>query len=60
VVPIERAGTEIGGASSETCASQRPVVPGTASFMLAGQVGTVNAAVVASEPGGISADGPAM
>jgi hypothetical protein len=60
VVPAERAGTETGGASSETCASQRSVVPGTASLMLAGHVGTTKAAVVASDVGVISAEAPAM
>ena len=53
MVPALRAGTDAAGANSERCTSQNWAVAGIASSALAGQAGTENAAVEASEIGGM-------
>ena len=52
-MPTLRAGTDGAGANSESCTSQYEAVLGMASAALPGQAGTENAAVVASEAGGM-------
>ena len=58
-MPALRAGTDAAGGSSEGCTSHDWAVAGTVSSGLPGQAGTENAAVEASEVGGMICEGPA-
>src|SRR5688572_15702 len=59
-VPAVRARTAGGGANSESCTSQCCAVAAIASSTPAGHEWTTNAAVDASDAGGMICDGPAM
>ena len=58
-MPALRAGIDAAGWSSDGCTSQYDAVPGMVSAGLAGQAGTENAAVDASDAGGMICDVPA-